>query len=166
MKKVLAMAIVPAILFGAMLFTGCFCADEELNGQHGQGEEVTHPNLQIVVDNTIIDGAEAYIADGEVELVNLMGVTIVPLQAIMEVLGLEFDYVSEDLRITISGAEFALGGTEVRIDGEVAFEFLVAPYQGLDGYVYIPVTFFRDALGFSVWSSEGQLVISSFDDMH
>jgi len=136
-------------------------------------------NGEIVANNVIVNAPQPYYAsenhanffDG-----NLLAFTIVPFQPIAKELGYEVSIMSGTplwgaettnpmLNISVGNASFDIGKTEVRIDGNPAFELLVAPYVDDNGVIFVPLNFFRDALGKTVYIFEGQVVIETYSDM-
>ena len=139
-----------------------------------QREQIVHQifqlNGEIVVNNIIIDAPKPYYALENtkinfVEGVNLLALTIVPLQPIAEKLGYEIFQRDVPPIINIGNASFRVGSLGVRIDGNPAFGFSVAPYIDENGTIFVPLNFFRDALGKTVYIFEGQVVIETYSDM-
>ena len=140
-------------------------------------QQVIRLNGEIVVNNVIIDAPQPYYALENTQIdASLLALTIVPFQPIAEKLGYEIVLISATplrgseiitpiLNVSIDNASFDIGNTEVRIDENSAFELLVAPYIDDDGMIFIPLTFFRDALGKTVYIFEGQVVIETYSDM-
>lgn len=114
----------------------------------------------------MIDGEYVKFPDAAPELVS--GRTMAPLRTVMEALGAEVTYNSnDDIRCTVNGVEyaFAVGSTAVKLryvewDGEgdaPDMEGLImdcAPYiKG--GRAYVPVRFFAEAFGYTVeWDGD------------
>ena len=128
--------------------------------------EVARLNGEIVVNGTIITASEPYMArDDDVlfsdELHNVLGYTMVPLNPIAEALGYEIVWNEVFEGYTIGEANFWLGVDQVQIGGEDLVYFFVAPYER-NGVIWVPLTFFRDALGvIQVYTFEGQVVIEN-----
>ena len=183
-KAIIAIVVVAILLIAVMKNFQTNEQAAELNSQFTEAElahQVAKLNGEIVVNNVIINAPRPYYAtenDADfLEGVNLLALTMVPLQPIAE----ELDYaiilicgtpirsekpVRALLNVTVGNASFDIGSTEVRIDENPAFELLIAPYVDDNGMIFVPLTFFRDALGKTVYIFEGQVVIASYSDMH
>ena len=139
---------------------------------HGQREQIIRQvvrlNGEIVVNGAIIDAPKPYFAADTdfLEGTSLLARVIVPLQPIAEALGYEiFQLDVLPPIISVGNASFTIGSTEVRIDRNPTFEFLLAPYVNDDGVIFVPLNFFRDALGKTIYIFEGQVVVETDSDM-
>jgi|GEM_PF-2569299 len=133
--------------------------------------QISQLNGEIVVNSVIINAPKPYYntTDNETNLFNrnLLAFVIVPFQPIVKELSYEtFQLDVLPPIISVSNIFFEIGSTEVWIDGNLAFELLVAPYIDDDGIIFVPLTFFRDALEKTVYIFEGQVVIETYSDMH
>ena len=118
-------------------------------------------NGEIVVNNEILDGAALPFWQ-EVENGN---VVMIPLEIVAE--ALEYD-VSEnaDLGSIQLGVAIHIwiGSTEAHLGRMAPIELSTAPVI-VDDVIFVPMDFFRDVLGQTVYVFEGQVVVETYSDM-
>jgi len=159
--RAVAVAVAAVLVLGALTAA----AVTWLRPDPEMQRDVARLNGEIVVNGVIIDAPEPFMArDDDVlfsdELHNVLGYTMVPLNPIAEALGYEVVWNEVFEGYTVGPANIWLGIEQVQVGDDLLY-LLVAPNER-NGVIFIPLTFFRDALGvIQVYSFEGQVVIEN-----
>ena len=163
--KAIAATIAAVLILGALTVAAVTLFLPNAEDQR----DVARLNGEIVVNGVIIDAPVPYLArdDDELftnELENVLGYTMVPLNPIAEALELDIVWNEVIQGYEVGGmANIWLGVEQVQTADFDLIYLFVAPYER-NGVIFIPLTFFRDVLGFgpgAVYSFEGQVVIET-----
>ena len=116
-------------------------------------------NGEIVVNGAILENAPQPFYD------DAQNAVMVPLRIVAEALGYDvnWDEVMRSIRLGVA-IHLWIGNTEVHVGRMAPIELPVAPAI-IDEITFVPMEFFREALGQTVYVFEGQLVIDEFSDM-
>ena len=108
----------------------------------------------VLVDGKLVDGAKAY--------QNTAGIVMVPLRATAEALGFDvnWDSMTRSIRLGVA-INLWIDKTEVHVGRMAPISISTAP-QLIDGTTFVPLDFFRTALGMvNAYAFEGQVEIHS-----
>ncbi|MCL2392820.1 MAG: copper amine oxidase N-terminal domain-containing protein [Oscillospiraceae bacterium] len=166
-RRLPKLAVAAIIVVAIAISTTAVIAGYNIWNEFTLARQLAEPQGELVVNNVIIPAPEPYLVIRDendlVELVNILGLTMVPLEPAAQALGYEVIWNESIQRYEVGGASFALGDVAVQV-GDTTFELLLYPVR-TDGVIFIPLTFFRDALGQTVYTFEGQVVIETYSDM-
>jgi len=114
-------------------------------------------NGELVVNNEILEDAPLPFEKD--------GIVMIPLRVVAEALGYDVSW-NGDLRSVQLGVAIHLwiGDTEVHFGRMVPIEISTAPIIS-NNLTYVPLDFFREVLGQTVYVFEGQVVIETYSDM-
>jgi|GEM_PF-2478122 len=166
-RRLPKLAVAAIIVVAIAISTTAVIAGYNIWNEFTLARPLAEPQGEIVVNNVIIPAPKPYLVVRDendlVELVNILGLTMVPVEPIAQALGYEVLWNESIQGYEVGGASFALDDVTVQV-GDMSFELLLAPVM-TDGVIFIPLTFFRDALGQTVYTFEGQVVIETYSDM-
>lgn len=118
-------------------------------------------NGEVVVNNEILEGAPLPFWQ---EVENGY-VAMVPLRVVAEALEYDVTWNNELRSVQLGvGIHLWIGNTEVVVGRMAPIELQVAPVI-VDDLTFVPLNFFRDVLGQTVYVFEGQVVIETYSDM-
>ena len=118
-------------------------------------------NGEVVVNNEILENAPLPFWQ---EVENGY-VAMVPLRVVAEALAYDVTWNNELRSVQLGvGIHLWIGNTEVVVGRMAPIELQVAPVI-VDDLTFVPLNFFRDVLGQTVYVFEGQVVIETYSDM-
>ena len=117
---------------------------------------ISELNGEIVVDGEFIDAPAPFITHSDIGAI----VVMVPLRAISEALDYDVYWDAETRGIRIGAAtNLWINRDEYHVGRAAPIELGTAPIL-VDGVTFVPMTFFREVMGYTIFSFEGQVVIS------
>ncbi|MCL2838314.1 MAG: copper amine oxidase N-terminal domain-containing protein [Oscillospiraceae bacterium] len=127
-------------------------------------------NGEIVVNGEIIDAPAPFWSRGGYTEDGIAVTTatsiMVPLRAVAEALGYEVSWSEETQSIMLGvGVHVFIGRAEAYLGRMAPIELSTAPII-VENLTFVPMDFFRNVLGQTVYSFEGQLVIETYSDMY
>lgn len=125
--------------------------EEELNEMY----EAMQLNGEVVIRGEFVEAPAPFLVrgDGRIDV-------MVPLRAIAEALGYDVNWDHEVQGVRLGAAINLWIGRDEYVVGRMApIELGVAP-KLVEGVTFVPMTFFRDALGYTIYSFEGQVVVA------
>jgi len=139
-------------------FASIVALPAELVSEHIEYIEL---NGEIVVNNEILDGAAAPFWQ---EIENDY-VVMVPLRAVAEALGYDvnWDETLQSVRLGVAIHTW-IGSAEAHIGRMAPIEFSTAPII-VNSLTFVPLDFFSNVLGQTIYVFEGQVVIETYSDM-
>ena len=118
-------------------------------------------NGEIVVNNEILAGARLPFWQETAG----RDVAMVPLRAVAEALGYDVTWNGYTRSVQLGvGVHIWIGNTEAHVGRMAPIELSTAPVIVYD-LTFVPLDFFRDVLGQTVYVFEGQVVIETYSDM-
>jgi len=126
--------------------------EEELDEMY----EVMQLNGEVVMFGELIDMPSPFLvrSTGRIDI-------MVPLRAIAEELGYDVNWDHEVQGVRLGASTNLWIGRDEYVVGRMApVELGVAPAL-VDGVTFVPMTFFRDVLGYNIFSFEGQVVFTT-----
>ena len=113
-------------------------------------------NGEIVIHNEFIDAPTPFITHNDEGSV----VVMVPLRAIAEALGYDvyWNHAERGIRLGVA-INLWIGRDEYLVGRAAPIELGTAP-KLVDSVTFVPMTFFREVLGYTIFAFEGQVVIS------
>jgi len=117
-------------------------------------------NGEIVVNNEIIEDAPAAVLHSTKQ-----GLIMIPLRAVAEALDYDVRWNEDSQSIQLGVATHIwIGSTEAHRGRMAPIELSTAPVI-MEGTTFVPIDFFREVLGQTVYVFEGQVVIETYSDM-